>query len=254
MNGLPYYKRYPRDFIEGTIGLPFEVKTTYAFILDLIYMQSGKLPDDPRYIAGLLGVSTRKWASLRQQLIDHGKLAASGGYLTNYRALSELENLAKLQRKQSENASAPRKNKDLQKPRPSHTEPEPDTYRDTNVSLRVREKSAYTDEFENWWRAYPNKTGKGAAFKAWQKAKKLAGAERLFSALQRQLPSLEQAANRSDGNFCPHAATWLNQSRYDDEVSQPRGNLMSRIANGENPWTNASENVLPLSQPRLPRG
>lgn len=127
MNGLPYYKRYPRDFIEGTISLPFEVKTTYAFILDLIYMQGGKLPDDARYIAGLLNVSVRKWNSLREQLIAHGKIQLSGEFLTNYRAVSELESLAKLSRKQAENASGPRKNKDLEKPRQNHTEPEPDT-------------------------------------------------------------------------------------------------------------------------------
>lgn len=125
MNGLPYYKRYPRDFIEGTQGMPYELKVVYSFILDLIYVQSGRLPDDPRYIAGVLGVSVRKWNSLRQGLIDSGKLAVSGGHLTNYRALSELESLAKLQDKQRENATGPRKNKYLRKPRRSHTESEP---------------------------------------------------------------------------------------------------------------------------------
>ena len=85
------------------------------------------MPDDARYIAGVRGVSVRKWNSLRKGLIDAGKLAASGGYLTNYRALSELESLAKLQDKQRENASGFRKNKELRKPRRSHTEPEPYT-------------------------------------------------------------------------------------------------------------------------------
>lgn len=123
MNGLPYYKRYPRDFIEGTIGLGFELKTAYAFLLDLIYMQGGQLPDEPRYISGLMECSIRKWKSLRQGLIDAGKIAVSGGFLINFRAVSELETLAKLSRKQAENASAPRKNNNLEKPRLSHTEP-----------------------------------------------------------------------------------------------------------------------------------
>ncbi|MFK5283859.1 DUF1376 domain-containing protein, partial [Lacticaseibacillus paracasei] len=55
MNGLPYYKAYPRDFIEGTIGMPFELKGAYRLLLDLIYMQGGRLPDDAKYISGLLG-------------------------------------------------------------------------------------------------------------------------------------------------------------------------------------------------------
>lgn len=127
MNGLPYYKRYPRDFIDGTAGMPFELKGAYSILLDLIYLQGGNLPDDPRYISGLLGVSVRKWKSLRNSLIEIGKIQVSGEFLTNYRAVSELEKLAKYQDKQAENASGPRKNKGLEKPRQSHTESDTDT-------------------------------------------------------------------------------------------------------------------------------
>ena len=114
MNGLPYYKAYPRDFIEGTIGMPFEIKCAYRVILDLIYMQGGQLPDDPRYISGLLGCSVRKWNSIRNSLVEMGKLQVIGKFLTNYRAVSELETLSKYQDKQAENASDLNKNKDLQ--------------------------------------------------------------------------------------------------------------------------------------------
>lgn len=138
MNGLPYYKAYPRDFIEGTIGMPFELKGAYRLILDLIYMQGGDLPDDARYISGLLGCTVRKWNLLREQLLESGKIQVNGECLTNYRAVSELETLAKLQDKQRENGSQPKKNKDLAKPRLNHTEPEPEPYReDTKVSLYV---------------------------------------------------------------------------------------------------------------------
>lgn len=154
MNGLPYYKRYPRDFVEGTIGLPFEVKATYSFVLDLIYMQGGELPDDPRYISGLLGVSVRKWNALRQALIDHGKIQVSGEFLTNYRAVSELESLAKLQDKQRENRSRPNKNKDLQSPRSNHTEPEPDTEvkETTNVVSKKPDQRKRKSRLSDDWR------------------------------------------------------------------------------------------------------
>lgn len=130
-NGLPYYKRYPRDFIEGTIGMPFELKGAYSVLLDLIYMQGGELPDDSRYISGLMGLSVRKWNSIRKDLIEMGKIQVNGEFLTNYRAIIELESLGKLQDKQRENRSRPNKNKDLQKPRFDHTEPEPDTESNT---------------------------------------------------------------------------------------------------------------------------
>lgn len=126
MNGLPYYKRYPRDFVEGTLGMPFELKAAYSVVLDLIYMQGGKLPDDARYISGLLGVSVRKWNAIRTGLIECGKLQVGAGYLTNYRAIIELESLGKFQDKQRENRSRPNKNKTLETPPTHHTEPDTD--------------------------------------------------------------------------------------------------------------------------------
>ena len=126
MNGLPYYKAYPRDFIEGTIGMPFEVKCAYRVVLDLIYMQGGNLPDDPRYISGLLGCSIRKWKTLRDDLVERGKIQVNGEFLTNYRAEKELETLAKLQENQREKAQLPRKNNGLREPRQSQPEPEPE--------------------------------------------------------------------------------------------------------------------------------
>lgn len=127
MNGLPYYKAYPRDFIEGTIGMPFEMKAAYRLILDLIYMQSGALPDDARYISGLLGVSVRRWNSIRSYLIDAGKIHVSGDVLRNYRADKELETLGKYQDKQRENRSRPNKNNNLASPPSHHTDTDTDT-------------------------------------------------------------------------------------------------------------------------------
>ncbi len=112
-NGLPYYPRFPRDFIEGTIGLPFEVKAAYGLVLDMIYLKNGKLPDDPRYIAGLLNVSVRKWNSLRKSLLAAEKLFVSDGLLMNYRAIIEVEKLGKLQDNNAEKAAKRWKNKDL---------------------------------------------------------------------------------------------------------------------------------------------
>jgi hypothetical protein len=82
MNGLPYYKAYPRDFIEGTVGMSFELKAAYRLVLDLVYMQGGDLPDNSRYIAGLLGCSVRKWNGFRDELLSLGKIRVSGEFLT----------------------------------------------------------------------------------------------------------------------------------------------------------------------------
>lgn len=136
MNGLPYYKAYPRDFIEGTIGMPFELKGAYRLVLDLIYMQGGKLPDDARYISGLLGCTVRKWNILRGELVSLGKIVVNGEFLTNERAIIELETLRKLQVKQSQNRTSPNKINNLKSPRLNQSEPEPKEAKASNAHVR----------------------------------------------------------------------------------------------------------------------
>lgn len=134
MNGLPYYKRYPRDFFEGTIGMPLELKGPYALVLDLIYMQNGKLLDDPRYVAGLLGCGIRQWNSIRDRLLAMGKIERRDGYLGNFRADKELDNSHSFQEKQRENGRRPKKNNNIaeavakpeDKPKANQSESEPD--------------------------------------------------------------------------------------------------------------------------------
>lgn len=123
---LPYYKRFPRDFLEGTIGLSFEVKGAYAIVLDLIYMRDGRLPDDARYIAGQLGCSVRKWTAILAELVKAGKLHVQSGVITNFRADYLTEESRKYQDKQAEIAGNPRKNKVLCQPGSSQSEPEPE--------------------------------------------------------------------------------------------------------------------------------
>jgi uncharacterized protein YdaU (DUF1376 family) len=140
LNGLPYYKAYPRDFIEGTVGIPFEVKAAYRILLDIIYMRGGELPDDPRYISGVLGCSARAWNKYRQALLDIGKIRIENGIISNLRADKELEILRSFQEKQSENRSRSNKNNDLESPRFDQPEPEPEPRKPNGFPTREARK------------------------------------------------------------------------------------------------------------------
>ena len=217
MNGLPYYKAYPRDFIEGTIGMSFELKGAYRLVLDLIYMQGGNLPDDARYISGQLGCSIRKWKSLRDDLVAAGKIQVSGEFLRNKRAEKELETLAKLQETKRENRAAANKNKDLGKRPSDHTEPEPDKKEDTNVSSQKRARSA-PEGFDEFWQAYPHrggvKRGRAVAEKKYRAAVRSGiKPDYLVSAAHRY--GLDRQVR--DG-YAKDPATWLNQRGWDDEI------------------------------------
>lgn len=70
-------------------------------------------------------------------------------------------------------------------------------------------------EFETWWEGYPRKIGKAAAAKAYAKARKSASAQELIAG-QANAVAVWQAA-RTEPQFIPHPATWLNQGRWMDE-------------------------------------
>ena len=73
--------------------------------------------------------------------------------------------------------------------------------------------------FESFWKCYPRKTAKDTARKAFAKLKPTADLlERMMAALGVQ--SVSPGWVKDGGQFIPHASTWLNQKRWDDEVRQ----------------------------------
>lgn len=107
----------------------------------------------------------------------------------------------------------------------SQNEPEPCLKMDeSRVSIcdtnPVREPGRRTSntplppKFDDAWKIYPRKVGKGAARKAWAGAVRKVSAETIFTALQEFTPTTTGAETR----FIPHLATWLNQERWDDDV------------------------------------
>jgi hypothetical protein len=89
--------------------------------------------------------------------------------------------------------------------------------KDTEVTLeRFFEVSR---DFNAFWQLYPRKVAKASALKAWKKAATSeAVKDAIMAGLERQLPALRP----KDRQFVPHAATWLNQERWNDE---PEGGL-----------------------------
>lgn len=110
-----------------------------------------------------------------------------------------------------------------QTPQLSHPNPQepPLTLKEPlNRAVRASVVQAAPDHFEAWWSHYPRKVGKDAARKAYASAKKRGASDAdLASGLQRQRwPSNPQ--------YIPHASTWLNGGRWQDDptaaVAQPQ--------------------------------
>jgi uncharacterized protein YdaU (DUF1376 family) len=105
MKARPWYRRYPDNFITGTVALTLEEKGAYSLVLDLIYARGGPIADEPRWIAGVCNCSVRKWKAIRERLLALGKLVSADGELWNEKALEELRAAHKQAEKLAENGS-----------------------------------------------------------------------------------------------------------------------------------------------------
>ncbi len=77
--------------------------------------------------------------------------------------------------------------------------------------------------FAEFWELYPRKVGKGAARKAWERARKRCNGSRdLLTLCQEALPKhlRSEQWTRDGGQFVPHPATWLNQDRWEDATEE----------------------------------
>jgi hypothetical protein len=82
------------------------------------------------------------------------------------------------------------------------------------------EQVSNIDHFSDFWAAYPRKIGKGNARKAFEKAMKSATIDEISSGLNSQLDILKSKEQK----FIPHAATWLNGERWNDEPDHNKEN------------------------------
>lgn len=85
------------------------------------------------------------------------------------------------------------------------------------------------DGFEEFWQAYPKKTGKGAARRSWRKIRP--GKNLTQTILQSvEVHKRSEQWIRDGGRYIPNPATWLNQTRWEDVPDQPVIASTERVA------------------------
>lgn len=97
----------------------------------------------------------------------------------------------------------------LHTPEPPEPPPEP--------KPRKRPPKDYRPEwFDAFWAIYPRKDGKQAAYKAWCKLRPdRAACAAMAAGLERARTSRQWT--KDDGEFIPHASTWINGRMWEDE-------------------------------------
>lgn len=85
----------------------------------------------------------------------------------------------------------------------------------TRPDPKENTNAADAADFDAFWKQYPRKIGKTAASKAYAKARKDVSAEVIATGLENA--KAVWFASNTEERFIPHAATWLNGGRWEDE-------------------------------------
>ena len=89
----------------------------------------------------------------------------------------------------------------------------------TNPRAMTATKARSVEKFDAFWSAYPKKTAKAAALKAWLRAEPDdATVELILRSIAAQSKSPQWV--KDGGAFIPHPATWLNGRRWEDEIER----------------------------------
>ena len=92
----------------------------------------------------------------------------------------------------------------------------------TNASItltdnRIQNTDNINNYWDEFWKIYPLKVGKGAAFKAFDKAIRRATPQEIIDGAKRYADD----PNRNPG-YTAHASTWLNADRWADPLLPPK--------------------------------
>lgn len=98
---------------------------------------------------------------------------------------------------------------------------------DTNKQVN-KQTNNYSVQFEEFWKLYPRKLARKKAEESFKKAVKVVDSKDIIAGLKKYLTVW--AGKEHD--FIPHASTWLNQHRWEDEINpiaKPNGLDLTKL-------------------------
>lgn len=85
----------------------------------------------------------------------------------------------------------------------------------------AKKVNGYSEKFLAFWKEYPKKQGKAAAWKDWQKMK----LDIIYDQIMKSLADHKRwdGWTKDGGKYIPMASSWVHQKRWEDEVFSPAG-------------------------------
>jgi uncharacterized protein YdaU (DUF1376 family) len=199
---MHYYQFHIGDYATHTRHLTAIEDIAYRRLLDIYYLHERPLSDCLTTVARQINM--REYETevdlVLTEFFDH----VDGGYI-NRRADKEIEHY----KAKVEQASKAGKASAERRINGRSTDVQP-----TNNHKPITNNHISIDQFETFWKVYPKKVSKENAKKAWLKIKPN---DELIAKITKAVK--DQKLSEREQQFIPHAASWLNAKRWEDEIS-----------------------------------
>jgi len=208
---MHYYQFNIGDYKSATSHLTNEEDLAYRRLLDMYYDSESKIPLDTQWVAKRIRVE----ASVIRDVLNDMFIRHEDGYF-HARCQQVIDAYHSMAEKNRANGRLGGRKKNPVG-NPVDTDSQPIAKATINHKLETRNDKPINEDFEEFWKAYPKKTGKDLARAAFAKRKVN------NELLQTMLKAIAQQKNtdqwkKENGQFIPMPATWLNQGRWQDEV------------------------------------
>ena len=226
---MHYYQFNIGDYQSHTAHLEPLEDLAYRRMLDWCYLHERPLPDDIEQISKLIRM--RSHSDCIASVLREFFVCTPDGWWKE-RIGKEIEKTGEKSRKASESAKARwQKEKGDANALPAQSERNathntlPKT-QDTVHKKKPQDKPADL-LFDEFWKAYPKKQGKDLAKTSFVKRKVSK------ELLQQMLQAIDQQKStdqwkKESGQFIPAPATWLNQGRWQDEITSAYQSTLPR--------------------------
>lgn len=239
---MNYYERYCGDYARKTAGLSLQEHGAYTLMLDNYYANEAPLPvayDDLYRICRAMKASEResvrsvadKYFPVADDGLRHNEKADEVIAKARKRIAAARANGVKLRESTGTPTGTPSGVSDGVASGPIGTTTRPQTpLKDKSKTL----SAAADGVFARFWSAYPRKT---AASRAKEAFKRINPDDALLASMLSAL-STQKTTEQWLRGVIPHAATWLNQRRWDDEVKPAGANGAASGAERDRQCTN----------------
>jgi uncharacterized protein YdaU (DUF1376 family) len=208
---MHYYQFHIGDYLSATSHLSNDEDLAYRRLLDMYYDTEKPIPIDIQWVSRRLRLGSEIIQSVLNDMFEYTEF----GY-KNSRADEEIRAYHSYLEKQKANGKLggrPARSQTKPTANPSLTQAEPKITLTTNHKP-ITNNHISIDQFETFWKVYPKKTAKENAKKAWIKIKPN---DELIAKITKAVK--DQKLSEREQQFIPHAATWLNAKRWEDEIA-----------------------------------